>query len=157
MCTYRRVGGLEARRGARRCLRRRLRTLRSSYIQCVNFGKSRASFLSCSVFLWLVHIVCVPWCFVSCYNNGCRLSEDNKVTVSLCCETCEHSTSFLARTHEITYNLVIILEIECFTMPCYYEGLSTKDCLRRFIISLWQTFERQFNILLQTLKLWQDT
>lgn len=29
-------------------------------------------------------------------------SEYNKVTVSLCCETCEHSSSFLALTHDIT-------------------------------------------------------
>lgn len=35
------------------------------------------------------------------------LSGDNKVTtVSLCCETCVHSSSFLALTHDVTYNLL---------------------------------------------------
>lgn len=48
-------------------------------------------------------------------------TEDNKVTVSLCCETCEHSSSFLALTHDITYYLSNLLEFK----PLYVRHLSS--------------------------------
>lgn len=96
-------GSGRARRGARRCLRR----LRTSIIHTLNVSilvNHVPVFYRVQCFCELCVLLCRV-VFNSCCSFGSSLSEDNKVTVSLCCETCEHSSSFLALTHEITCNL----------------------------------------------------